>query len=76
VPALNSSPSWAKDKRLELRDQKLAEHALAHVVADATEAAYRRGDAVERRRQLMDEWSAYAGGSTAGNVVNIKTKTA
>lgn len=35
---------------------ELAEMALAHTVADKVEAAYRRGDMFERRRQLMREW--------------------
>jgi integrase len=42
--------------------RELAEHALAHVVTDATEAAYRRGDALDRRREVMEAWAAYAGG--------------
>jgi integrase len=37
--------------------RELAEAALAHVVGDATERAYRRGDALERRRELMEAWS-------------------
>lgn len=37
----------------------LAEAALAHVVGDKTERAYRRGDALERRRELMAAWDAY-----------------
>lgn len=39
--------------------REVAEQALAHVVADATEAAYRRSDALERRRALMEAWSSY-----------------
>lgn len=39
--------------------RELAEQALAHVVGDMTERAYRRGDALERRRQLMEDWSIY-----------------
>ena len=35
------------------------EAALAHVVMNATEAAYARSDLFERRRQLMNEWAAY-----------------
>ena len=35
---------------------EVVEKALAHVVPNATEAAYRRGDMLERRRPLMDEW--------------------
>jgi hypothetical protein len=40
-------------------DPTLAEAALAHVIGDATERAYRRGDALERRRQLMEAWETY-----------------
>ena len=35
------------------------ESALAHVVSNATEAAYARSDLFDRRRVLMDEWAAY-----------------
>lgn len=38
---------------------EVVEKALAHVVPSATEAAYRRGDMLERRRPLMDEWATY-----------------
>ena len=37
----------------------VAEAALAHRVGDSTEAAYRRGDALEKRRMMMAAWSAY-----------------
>ena len=36
---------------------ELAEMALAHVLPNKTEAAYRRGDALEKRRALMDAWA-------------------
>lgn len=39
--------------------REVAEAALAHVVGDATERAYRRGDALEKRRALMDDWAVY-----------------
>jgi hypothetical protein len=32
---------------------------LAHVVGSEVEAAYRRGDAVEKRRKLMKAWADY-----------------
>ena len=38
---------------------ELCEIALAHVVSDKTEAAYRRGDMMERRRRLMADWAEY-----------------
>jgi integrase len=41
---------------------ELCEIALAHVVSDKTEAAYRRGDMLEKRRRLMADWADYCGG--------------
>jgi len=37
----------------------VAEMALAHVIANKTEAAYRRGDLFDKRRELMDAWATY-----------------
>ena len=37
----------------------MAELALAHVVGDKVEAAYRRGDMFERRREMMEVWSQW-----------------
>jgi integrase len=38
---------------------EVAEMALAHAVGDKVEAAYRRGDLFQKRRQLMDAWSEF-----------------
>lgn len=46
--------------------REVAEAALAHSVGDAVERAYRRGDALEKRRLLMDAWSDYIVGRAAG----------
>jgi integrase len=51
----------------------VVEMALAHTIADKVEAAYRRGDLFEKRRQLMEAWARYC--STlrkAGDVVPIR----
>ena len=48
---------WAGEETEFARE--VAEQALAHVVGDAVEQAYRRGDALEKRRVMMDEWSAF-----------------
>lgn len=37
----------------------VVEMALAHVIDDKVEAAYRRGDLFEKRRRLMVDWSRY-----------------
>lgn len=40
---------------------EVAEAALAHMVQNKTEAAYRRGNLLEKRRQLMSDWARYCG---------------
>lgn len=39
--------------------REVAEAALAHAVGDKAEQAYRRGDALQKRRQIMDAWNLY-----------------
>jgi integrase len=39
--------------------RELAEQALAHAIGDATEQAYRRGDALEKRRGMMQAWAEF-----------------
>jgi integrase len=41
--------------------REIAEAALGHVLSDKTEAAYQRGDLLEKRRKLMTAWSSYCG---------------
>jgi len=48
---------WAGERTNFPRE--IAEAALAHVVGDATERAYRRGDALEKRRALMEAWATF-----------------
>ena len=48
---------------------EVLEMELAHVVSDKVEAAYRRGDLLEKRRQLAEAWAAYCAGVPEGNVV-------
>ena len=43
----------------------LAEAALAHTVGDATERAYARGDALEKRRAMMEAWAKFVAGEAA-----------
>ena len=49
--------------------REVAEAALAHVVGDETERAYRRGDALEKRRKLMDAWAGFVGAPKASGTV-------
>ena len=55
----SSFRDWAAEETNHPRE--VVEAALAHVVANQTEAAYARSDLFERRRRLMDEWAEYLG---------------
>ena len=39
--------------------REVVETALAHVIGDKAEQAYRRSDALEKRRKLMEAWALY-----------------
>ena len=65
----SSFRDWADDKTNHHRE--VAEAALAHKVGDDTENAYRRGDALEKRRLLMDAWAMHCAGAETGNVVQL-----
>ena len=60
----SSFRDWAAEKTDHPRE--VVEAALAHVVRNKVEAAYRRTDLFERRRRLMDDWAAYLAGREAG----------
>lgn len=60
---------WCGDKTTFPRE--IAEAALAHQVGSEVEQAYRRSDALEKRRQLMQAWSDYCIGTETGNVVKL-----
>lgn len=53
----SSFRDWAGDETQHPRE--IIEAALAHSVGDSTERAYRRGDALEKRRLLMDDWAHF-----------------
>jgi integrase len=61
---------WATERTnfpSEMRDM-----ALAHVVADKVEAAYRRGDMFQKRRGLMDAWARFCEGAASGKVIRLR----
>ena len=39
--------------------REIAEISLAHIVGDATERAYRRGDILDKRHIHMNDWSVH-----------------
>jgi integrase len=51
---------------------EVCEAALAHVIENKAEAAYRRGDLFDKRRKLMEAWSVYCATPKAGKVVAFK----
>jgi integrase len=53
----SSFRDWCAEETSTPRE--IAEAALSHAVGDQTERAYRRGDALEKRRTLMDAWATY-----------------
>jgi len=70
VHGLRSSfRDWCGDEGDVPRD--LAEASLAHVIKDATERAYRRKTAVERRRKVMQAWSDYILPPAPTEILNI-----
>jgi integrase len=56
--------------------REITETALAHVIGDKAEQAYRRGDALEKRRKLMEAWASYCEPKRGGNVVQIGARKA
>jgi integrase len=66
----SSFMDWAMEQTnfpAEMRDM-----ALAHTVADKVEAAYRRGDMFDRRREMMAAWAGFCNGLAGGKVVRLR----
>lgn len=66
----SSFRDWAGERTQFPRE--VAEQALAHRVGDETERAYRRGDALEKRRQLMQAWADFCSGKDGARVVPLR----
>lgn len=65
---------WAAEQTNFPRE--VAEAALAHVVKDKTEAAYQRGDLLEKRAKLMQAWADYCARPVkAAEVIPMKNRT-
>jgi integrase len=60
---------WAAERTNFPRE--VCEMALAHVIKNKVEAAYRRGDLLEKRRDLMATWAAFAT-NDSGTVVSLR----
>ena len=69
--------TWAAERTNYPRE--LCEVALAHTVGDDTERSYQRGDMLERRRRLMNDWAKFATQSplkalASKSVVNLRER--
>jgi integrase len=53
---------WCSEYGKNAFSREVCEHALAHGLLDKVEAAYRRGDLLEKRVTLMQAWADYCGG--------------
>jgi integrase len=51
---------------------EVCEAALAHVIENKAEAAYRRSDLFDKRRQLMEAWASYCDRTADITVVQLK----
>jgi len=63
---------WAGERTSYARE--VVEQCLAHAAGDQTELAYRRGDALEKRRHVMDAWAKFCAqpAPAGGNVVGLQ----
>jgi integrase len=65
----SSFKDWAGE--VSNTPNEISEMALAHTIANKAEAAYRRGDLFEKRRQLMNAWTNWCA-PKAGNVIKLR----
>jgi integrase len=65
---------WASEQTNYPRE--VAEMALAHTIGDKTEAAYRRGDLVEKRKLMMLDWAKHCDRVEEAKVISIKKRPA
>jgi integrase len=68
----SSFRDWAGNETSFPRE--VVETALAHLVGSEVERSYRRSDALEKRRQLMEAWTAYCEPGQRDNVVRLGSK--
>ena len=51
---------------------EVCEMALAHVIGNKAEAAYRRDDLFDKRRKLMEAWGAFCSENPSKNVIKLR----
>ncbi|MCP4181848.1 MAG: site-specific integrase, partial [Hyphomicrobiales bacterium] len=66
----SSFRDWSGEVSSFPRD--VAEMALAHVIENKVEAAYRRGDLFTKRSKMMQAWADYLSVSNSGKIIRLK----
>jgi hypothetical protein len=66
----SSFRDWAGNETHYPRE--VTETALAHVIGDKAEQAYRRSDALEKRRSLMEAWAMHCDPSRTAKVLPLR----
>jgi integrase len=66
----SSFSDWAAERTAYPRE--VVEMALSHTIGNKVEAAYRRGDLFEKRRQLMQAWASFCAAPPTGQVVPLR----
>jgi integrase len=69
----SSFRDWAGEETTFSRE--VCEAALAHAVGNKAEQAYRRGDALAKRRGLMEAWASFCEPGGGGNVIALRAAT-
>jgi integrase len=67
----SSFRDWAAERTAY--PNHVVEMALAHAIPAAVEAAYRRGDLLDKRRRLMDDWAKYCASPPGRQTDNVVT---
>ena len=62
----SSFRDWCSESIGNAFSREVCEHALAHSLPDRVEAAYRRGDLLEKRMLLMQAWADFCTATTPG----------
>jgi len=63
--------TWGREETTAQRE--VIEQALAHAIGGSTERAYARGDGLEKRRVLMEQWGQYLEhGPVTAQVVQLR----
>lgn len=68
----SSFRDWVSEETVH--SPEVAEKALAHAIPNKVEAAYRRGDLLEPRRRLLEDWTQYCLTGNCHNVVSLSVR--